>query len=30
MNLHSLQEGGNKLLNINMNNGNVNINFLKN
>ncbi len=29
-NLPSLQEGGNKLLNINMNNGDVNINFLKN
>ena len=29
-NLPSLQERGNKLLNINMNNGDVNINFLKN
>ena len=29
-NLPWLQEGGNKLLNINMNNGDVNINFLKN
>lgn len=30
MNLPSLQEGGNKILNVNMNYGDVNINFLKN
>lgn len=29
-NLPSLQKGGNKILNVNMNNGDVNINFLKN